>query len=233
MLKKHITPTELTDQTLENPSDATVNEEIDYSFTKKNSYDVTFSETSEKIWKGYFETSVKMDFGFKIFGIGATCDVTVKGGFEKTTSTSTTNGRTVSHATEETISIKKSVTLPPHTSVKVTSYLEKLENLEMPFKAKLTVYGDGPLYENNGKLSSGAIRSLLQRTDADADLMEISSTDTTVSFRYEGTMVASIGLKSYEKVENIKNSSDVYFINFPTYDVTPKPMKMNAHRPLN
>lgn len=151
---------------------------------------------------------MKVSVGFKLFGIGGEAETSFEGGFERTTENTETDSDATTDTKEVEYAVKKIVNVPPYTSIKVVAYTNWIDNLRLNYKAKLKIEGDGPSFENDGRLDPATIHVLLQEASGGKILKfkEINRTSTSITFAETGTMTMSVGLKSYMKIVDLKSN---------------------------
>lgn len=66
--------------------------------------------------------------------------------------------------------IKKSIEVPPYEKVKVLSYANWIDNMSVPYKAKVTVTGSAPRFESDSRLDTNTMKVLLSKYKFDEKL---------------------------------------------------------------
>jgi hypothetical protein len=82
----------------------------------------------------------------------------------------------------------------------------------MPYKAKITVTGEGPRFEDDHELDSDTIQVLLSKYGFDERLIE--QNPKSLTFETKGTFVGSFGLDSVFSVHSLNEDIQKQF-----YDV--------------
>jgi hypothetical protein len=145
--------------------------------------------------------------GGKLLGLGAGTDITTEFGMELGGEVATTNDNKKSFSNEVTYTIRKTVEVPPFTKLQVLPYVNWVDNLSLPYKAKVTVSGDAPRFENDSKLDSKTMKVLLSKYGFDERLIE--ETATSLTFEVHGTFTGSLGLNSVFSSTSLENTHNI------------------------
>ena len=192
---------------IENNSNATISEGFNYKVTFPHTSYRFIHPQSYRICEGFQTVKIKGKVEFKLFGSGGETETNVEGGFDEniTNTYYCINDKMITIAAESTSFVEdRTVNVSPNTSIKINAYINMIENLPMKYKARLTVHGGGPIFDNGGTLSSVAIKSLLQRNFFNLpEIKDIS--DSSVNFQIEGLLNITIGTKSMFEVTNLNS----------------------------
>jgi len=94
--------------------------------------------------------------------------------------------------------------VPPYSSVEILSYVNWIDDLSLPYKAKLTVTGVAPRFKDDSRLDSTTMKVLLIKYGFDERLIE--ETATSLTFEVRGVFKGSFGLDSVFSVTNLGNT---------------------------
>ena len=147
----------------------------------------------------------------QFLGIGASVDTTTEFGMEfgNDETVSIINSKSVSN--EVTYTIKKAVEVPPYEKLEVLSYVNWVDNLSLPYKAKVTVTGVAPRLENDSRLDAKTIKVLLSKYGYAERL--IKETATSLTFEVRGEFIGSFGFDSVFSVTSLgktRNATNYY-----------------------
>ena len=189
----------LKDQIVENNSSKTISEKVICNVTATQSYEIRHSESTSKIWKAFSSVTIRVSVPANLFEPGNLDEAFEES--DKTIDQSVLDTTKTTHSQSKTHQIKKTLSVPPHTSIKHTMYINKVEKIPLAYKSTLTVHGNGPENINRGQLDSGSIRSWIKAKNPNFNLKELHHDQYSISFQEEGIMTVSMGLSSHS--ENI------------------------------
>lgn len=172
-------------------------ESITHSITRTNSFSYSFKQ-SLKYLSGF---SFKADIPFVSNNSGSTVDMKSEMGDESQKQWTQTR--------QETYSLTKTITVPPHECIEVKSFVKWIENISIPFKAKIKISGRcHRLRSDNGQIIENHLM--------DTDLMQkylllnafqghiLSSVENNViTAEVEGVFTGSYGLGTDTELKNI------------------------------
>ncbi len=177
-----------------NDSPAKTSEVVSNTVKKTQSFEISYSKSIAQSAKSFSKFSLQASIGGKFLGIGASVDTTTEFGMEIGRETTTTNENKKSVSNEVTYTISKTVEVPPFEKVQVLSYVNWVDNLSLPYKAKVTVTGYAPRFEVDNKLDSKTMKVLLSKYGFNERL--IKQTSTSLIFEVRGIFKGSFGLDS-------------------------------------
>ncbi len=198
--------------TLTNDSPAEISEEISNEVKKTQSFEISVSNSVMKSSKFFNRFSISASIGGKFLGFGPSIDTHTEFSYDLTNDKFNSETETKTVKNEVTYNIKKIVNIPSHQNVQVVSYVNWIENLKMPYKAKITVTGEGPRFEDDHELDSDTIQVLLSKYGFDERLIE--QNPKSLTFETKGTFVGSFGLDSVFSVHSLNEDIQKQF-----YDV--------------
>lgn len=197
--------------TITNDSPASLSQTVSNTVTKKQTFELSFSNSVTESRNSFFNMTVETNVGFKFPGLGGEVSTDTNFGWNWSRNETTVKSLTTQTIKEQTYTINKTVNVPAHSSVKVISYVNWIENLSIPYKAKLTFKGIGPSFENKGALNSNVIKVLLSKTGFNDKLLEEG--ESYVTFETHGQFTGSFGLDSVFSVTSINGTQ-----NFTNYE---------------
>ncbi|CAB4488721.1 unnamed protein product [Rhizophagus irregularis] len=193
--------------TIKNPTNATIEKEFEKDATKSNSYTLEIRKSESLKVSGYI--SMSFEIGLDIFDIfdilpvkaGVSVGAGIKGEIKETTE------ETYKETMTDSVSyrIKHKATVPPYTSVQVIAITNKV-NYIVPFHAKIQITCKADRLNTDGKViqmtdvDANAIRYYAQRENPGVEIMN-------ENFFYmitNGTLkIDGYGYNSYTYVENL------------------------------
>jgi hypothetical protein len=165
-------------------------EKLTNSIKKTQSFTLTRSSSISESSKSFSHFSVKGKVDFKVVGAEAGAEFGQDWGRDSSSS----NGDATTTSKEVSYSIDKEISVPPFSKVQVMSYVNWIENLPIPYKAKITVTGVYKNSKENKTLDSQALKNALQKIKFDEHLL--NETSTSLIFETHGTIMGSFGLDS-------------------------------------
>ncbi len=198
--------------TLTNDSPAEISEEISNEVKKTQSFEISVSNSVMKSSRFFNQFSISASIGGKFLGFGPSIDAHTEFSYELTKDKFNSETETKTVKNEVTYNIKKIVNIPSHQNVQVVSYVNWIENLKMPYKAKITVTGEGPRFEDDHELDSDTIQVLLSKYGFDERLIE--QNPKSLTFETKGIFIGSFGLDSVFSVHSLNEDIQKQF-----YDV--------------
>jgi hypothetical protein len=213
-MKQHVKKVDLLHTSvLTNDSPAKLTEEISNEVKKTQSFEISYSKSIAESWKFFYHFSVHASVSAKFLGIGASVDTTHEFGFDYGKDVTTTHEIKKSVSNEVSYNIKKTIEIPPYEKVQVLSYVNWVDNLSMPYKAKVTVTGVAPRFENDSRLDAKTMKVLLSKYGFDERLIE--ETATSLTFEVRGEFTGSFGLDSVFSATSLgktRNTTNYYSV---------------------
>jgi hypothetical protein len=114
---------------------------------------------------------------------------------------------------EVTYAIDKEIIVPPFSKVQVISCANWIENLSIPYKAKITVTGIAPHFVQDSRLDSHTIKVLLNKYGFNERLLR--ETLNYITFETRGTFRGSFGLDSVFSstlIRKTRNNNNYYYV---------------------
>uniref|UniRef100_U9URP5 Uncharacterized protein n=1 Tax=Rhizophagus irregularis (strain DAOM 181602 / DAOM 197198 / MUCL 43194) TaxID=747089 RepID=U9URP5_RHIID len=202
--------------TIKNPTNATIEQAFEKDATKSNSYTLEIRKSESLKVSGYISMSFEISLDiFDIFDIlpvkaGVSVGTGIKGEIKETTE------ETYKETVTDTVSyrIKHKATVPPYTSVQVIAIANKV-NYMVPFHAKIQITCKADRLNTDGKaiqmidVDANAIRYYAQRENPGVEIMN-------ENFFYiitNGTL----------KIDGYGYNSYTYAKNLPQDTLPPKP----------
>ncbi len=94
--------------------------------------------------------------------------------------------------------------IPPNQKLQFSSYVNWIDNLRIPFKANITITGEGPRFLDDFELDSDSLKVLLTKYGFDEKLIE--EKPESLTYETKGVFVGSFGLDSVFNVNNISEN---------------------------
>ncbi|CAF1188808.1 unnamed protein product [Rotaria sordida] len=176
---------------------STHTESITHSITRTNSFTYSFKE-SLKYLSGL---SFKAEIPFISTNSGSTIDMKSELGGESQQQWTQTR--------QETYSISKTITVPPNECIEVKSFVQWIENISIPFKAKIKVSGrchrlrsdDGQIIENQ-PMNRDLIEQYLKMNSFQGQILSYAE-DNVLMAELAGVFTGSYGLGTDTELKNI------------------------------
>lgn len=168
---------------------------------------MSITESIRASLTAFAHIGIKVSASAKIFGVGADAETSLEIGFETTLESSYEESHSHTITSEQTYEIKKKIITPPYSKLKVLSYVNWIDDLTLNYKAKLHVYGTGPIFMNNPNLDVAAINSLL--TQKKLKERKIGQTSHSVIYEVKGQLKGSFGLDSIFSVSELPTISEL------------------------
>lgn len=169
-------------------------EKFSTSIKKAQSFSLSRSSSITESAKSFSHFNVKAHVGVSFAGVDAGVDGGADFGQDWGRDSTNTNGDSTTTSNEVTYTIDKEISVPAFSKVQVMSYANWIENLSIPYKAKVTVTGISINPKQNSTLDSQAIKDALRKIKFDEKLL--SETSTSLTFETQGTFTGSFGLNS-------------------------------------
>lgn len=183
-----------------NPSNATLEQELENTISKTISTTTSWSVTTIN------GVDIHAEAGFAFDFFSAKVDTGYHYSNEKF------NGQEHTESQEVEYRINKKITVPPMTSVKVVSYVNWVSDLELPFTAKLEYGALGPVENDQNTLFSQknvdltAVKSLLEKAGykgIGAKSVYEDPVKKTMVYTTDGVFKGSFGLNTVFSVEPV------------------------------
>ncbi|CAF1116241.1 unnamed protein product [Rotaria sp. Silwood1] len=176
---------------------STHTESITHSITRTNSFTYSIKE-SLKYLSGL---SFKAEIPFISTNSGSTIDMKSELGGESQQQWTQTS--------QETYSISKTITVPPNECIEVKSFVKWIENISIPFKAKMKISGrchrlrsdNGQIVENQ-PMDRDLIQQYLKMNSFQGQILSCTE-DNVVMVELTGTFKGSYGLGTDTELKNI------------------------------
>jgi hypothetical protein len=177
--------------TLINDNPKKIEEKVTDQLTKTHKFELLFSNSiikSSKIFNQFYITG-SIDGSY--LGERKNNNKRKEFEFELTDGLRESENNSIIITKEVIYSVKETVIIPPHQKAKVISYFHWIENLRIPFKAKITIVGKGPSFEANNVINSDLTEVLLKEYGFDEKL--IKRTSKTLTFETNGILIGTFG----------------------------------------
>jgi len=168
-------------QTVENPTNVSIQKTLSLGFTKSQTFEYSFSEENK------FNVAVTPNVGLPLGG--GSLGIGFKFAYEH----GTTKGFTSTKSVQKIVTIEDKLEIPPRTSIVATGIVNWLENIPITYVAKAFV--------SDPYMNTTQIKEQLLKWNTKCKV--IRDADPAVEVEITGTLVASFGFDSDLHIENL------------------------------
>ncbi len=177
--------------TLINDSPKKIEEKVSNQLTKTHKFELLISNSIIKSSQFFNQFFIKGSIDDSYLGNEKNNNKRKEFEFELTDDLRGSENNSIITTKDVIYSVKETVIIPPHQKAKVISYFNWIENLRIPFKAKITILGKGPSFEANNAINSDLTEVLLREYGFDEKL--IKRTPKALTFETNGILIGSFG----------------------------------------
>lgn len=208
-----------------NHSNASIEEELDISFKKTETHQVTISSSILKSHKDLDSIEIRShaSLNWEIIDFGT--EYTSSWGFEDTIEQTEAELNTVTNSEERTYKLKKTIQIGPNQTVHVLAFTHWIDNVVLPFKAKFHITGFGPKFLSDTRLDSDVLKVFVNKFGLSHEKL-INQTSKSLVFEGRGQVKASFGLSSIFNVKQLDSKQNMLVSKLFTHS---KPQKNGLH----
>lgn len=199
-----------------NHSNASIEEELDVSFKKTETHEVTISSSILKSHKDFDLVEIQSHAGLNWEIIDFGVEYTSSWGFEDTIEQTEAESNTVTNSEERTYELKKTIQIGPNQSVHVLAFTHWIDNVVLPFKAKFHITGFGPKFLQDRRLHSDVLKVFIDKFGLSHEKL-INQTSKSLIFEGRGQVKASFGLSSIFNIKQLDPKQNMPFSELFTH----------------